>query len=800
MKFGDSDNKKGKKGKGGRSPSFGGGPSLATVLELQAQIAATNQQANSFATQAEVDAAVAAREAAQAAADAAQDSAAQAANAAQDAAAVAEEMNDATEEAATDAEQAAQDSSINDNATDIATLSGNITALGASITAGQAAQDNRLAAIEAQLPDDDSAIMARLDALEALPADDDSDLQAQVDELRALLLGNTWSITPATDGDLTRVFDWNTGTQNDILCNRYKVTIDPDSIDPLTELVIPFGETVTAHIIGVLAMGNGASNNNVGGVKVELTNTDGVLSGVLVEQHFLAGTDWENLSYNQLTGTNANVGALTDGNLAHIFTAIPGLIQDDDSELEARIAAIEAIGAMTYDDTQVQADIDALEAAVAAIPTDDDSANSAAIAALQATVDALPVDDDSVNTQAIADLQGLVGGTELAAAPVGDPVFDISSLTEGDSTILATFRLSPTSGFTRDIAADQFYVAQGTNTTIADAITELTLVDGATDTLFIIGQGDGTVGIVGLQLDVTNTAGVLSHTIEGIRFRNITGSTFDQVGYADLGADNANALKESFELSDYINPRPSASGETVIERLDNIEAQLPDDDSGLLQATADNAAALAVLQASAHDGAAQDARLDALEASDIVTDDEQTVQDDRLAALEAWIAAGLPGQIAQVPDPDADPEWVYPYGFGRVRQVTPFTTTDVDDMDDADALVDSIDTTGFVAGTYLITAVAKANYSQASSDYLFGLYDEAEPDKNAGGGVTNALDFGRFEPKDVGGNQRYPIYLETEVVVPEGGGAVYSYRAIADTAGQDAETHNLQLTILRVGD
>ena len=68
-------------------------------------------------------------------------------------------------------------------------------------------------------------------------------------------------------------------------------------------------------------------------------------------------------------------------------------------------------------------------------------------------------------------------------------------------------------------------------------------------------------------------------------------------------------------------------------------------------------------------------------------------------------------------------EWVYPYGHDRVRQVTPFATTDADDMDDPGALVDSIDTDGFAGGTYLITAVAKANYSQVTSDYLFGLYD-----------------------------------------------------------------------------
>ena len=127
--FGDLEKDKKKKKKFGESESKsvgGGGISQAAFSNLQAQVNGIITS-GTFATQADVTAAVAAHDVAEDARAAAELSAQLAIDAAQNAAAAAEEAADAIEEATTDTEQTAQDSAIAANATNIAALDTGLT-------------------------------------------------------------------------------------------------------------------------------------------------------------------------------------------------------------------------------------------------------------------------------------------------------------------------------------------------------------------------------------------------------------------------------------------------------------------------------------------------------------------------------------------------------------------------------------------------------------------------------------------------------------------------------------------------
>jgi len=408
MKFGDSD-KKGKKGKGGRSPSFGGGPSLAAILEIQAQIAAGQQSTGSFATSADVAAAIAAREAAQAAADQAQDAAAQAANAAQDATAAAEEMNDTAEEATTDAEQATQDSDIADNSADIAALSQSITALSQSITNGQVAQDARLDALEALPADDDTALEARVAAIEAIGAMTYDDTQVQAD---LLAIQTALAAIPTDDdSDLeTRVaaieaigamtYD-DTQVQADIVALQSAIAAIPTDDDTANTAAIAALQAAVAAIP---------------------TDDDSTLVARLdaleaAPDNDTIYDDTQVLADIQALQANSHDGAAQDARLDALEAA-----PDNDT---------------IYDDTQVTNDIATLELSVDGLEVDITDVNDRVVAntADIAAINAQLPDDDSPLAQAIAD------NAAALATEISDTDADVTALTASiaaNATLAAT--------------------------------------------------------------------------------------------------------------------------------------------------------------------------------------------------------------------------------------------------------------------------------------------------------------------------------------------------------------------------
>ena len=153
-----------------------------------------------------------------------------------------------------------------------------------------------------------------------------------------------FDIAAVVPGSNTQIFNWNGQGNNDITLGAFKVTTDPDSTVPLETIEIPDGETVTAQITGTLEAGT-----NTGGMIVEITNTFGALSYNVIDQAFVANTDWQNLSYNQLTQQNQAQGVFGPGPGSLVFSAQPGqgfvdLTHLHDPEPQnARLAALEQV-------------------------------------------------------------------------------------------------------------------------------------------------------------------------------------------------------------------------------------------------------------------------------------------------------------------------------------------------------------------------------------------------------------------------------------------------------------------------
>ena len=138
------------------------------------------------------------------------------------------------------------------------------------------------------------------------------------------LASTCFAITPA-DPSLTspNVFDWNTTAVNDIRATAFYVTEDPSSSDPLTELVLPLGETKTIYIVGPLYSSDTVFGN-IGGVKIEVTNNDGVLGFVRLEQLFTPAVgSWPETTYDELTQSNGNIGEFRQVSADYIFTPVP---------------------------------------------------------------------------------------------------------------------------------------------------------------------------------------------------------------------------------------------------------------------------------------------------------------------------------------------------------------------------------------------------------------------------------------------------------------------------------------------
>ena len=134
----------------------------------------------------------------------------------------------------------------------------------------------------------------------------------------------------------------------------------------------------------------------------------------------------------------------------------------------------------------------------------------------------------------------------------------------------------------------------------------------------------------------------------------------------------------------------------------------------------------------------------------------------------------------------------------------------INDMDSADALVQLVDTTDLVEGLWKIEVESKFGYNTAATDYIAGLYDEAETNKNDGAGYDNSLDYFKKEPKDVAGtdptgvgagtDQFEDMSLSAFVRVVAGENKIYSFRHRPGSAGIQATARNIKVTIHRVRD
>lgn len=186
----------------------------------------------------------------------------------------------------------------------------------------------------------------------ASASSDVTPLISRLDSIERFLSGSdTFAITPGDPSRTTpNVFDWNTSTINDIRATDYKVTTDPDAIEPLTTISFPNGETTTFYIIGPLYI-NDTTFSNIAGAEIEAINQDGIITYSLVRQRFrIAGqADWPNTSFNDLTSQNINVGEFRQASIDYIFTLIPTLtlaqriidLEDLVIDLEARVSELE---------------------------------------------------------------------------------------------------------------------------------------------------------------------------------------------------------------------------------------------------------------------------------------------------------------------------------------------------------------------------------------------------------------------------------------------------------------------------
>jgi len=122
------------------------------------------------------------------------------------------------------------------------------------------------------------------------------------------------------------VFDWNTTAVNDIRAIDFHITTDPSSSIPLTELVVPLGETLAFQLKGPL-FNTPTTFANIAGAVIEATNNNGVLSFNLVEQMFSGSAEslaaWPNITYDALNESNTNVGEFRQASADFLFTDVP---------------------------------------------------------------------------------------------------------------------------------------------------------------------------------------------------------------------------------------------------------------------------------------------------------------------------------------------------------------------------------------------------------------------------------------------------------------------------------------------
>jgi len=769
MKFGQDDKKKGK-GKGGRSPSFGGGPSLATVLELQAQVEALAANAGGaagggFATSTDVAAAIAAREAAQAAADQAQDAAAQAANAAQDAAAAAEEMNDTAQEAATDAEQATQDSDIADNSADIAALSQSITALSQSITNGQVAQDARIDALEALPADDDTALEARVAAIEAIGAMTYDDTQVQAD---LLAIQTALAAIPIDDdSDLeTRVAAIE--AIGAMTYDDTQVQADIDALEAAVAAIPADDDTaLDARVAAIEAIG--AMTYDDTQVRADITALQAAIAAIPTDDD------------------TANTAAI-----AALQAAVAAIPTDDDSTLVARLDALEAApdNDTIYDDTQIQADIAALQ-----VDSHDGAEQDAQISSVLSFAQSISSRVDSNDTD-IGQLQSVLG--------VLDPAIDLTALPDHVLNQLIALQAVSHDGAAQDARLDALEAAPDNDTIYDD-----TQVTNDIATLEL--------SVDGLEVDITDVNDRVVANTADIAAINAQ-LPDDDSPLAQAIADNAAALATEISDTDAdVNALTASIAANATLAATNAAA------------ASTNSADIATLQATSHDGAAQDTRLDALEAINPVLLDTNQVVDgfksftERTTFLDGVsIAEGtsvvrimpnangaiydlvlpenapLPGQIISA-DPTVGPlggqvSWVYPYGFEfqEAPFVDEFIATDSAAPGQVATTVSTVATP--VGGRYEVNITGQWSHDNTGNDAFLTMVSDD-------GTILATI---RAEPKDSQGaggggtDQRQSFVLRRLVDVDPGVQRSYTLNVRPSVNGVLTGVHDVEATIIRV--
>jgi len=176
------------------------------------------------------------------------------------------------------------------------------------------ATDAELATAEAAAA---TARTALISAQAAVDATQDAAQTVQNNRLTALeaLHQDAAAILPATPGDTTQVFNWNTTSPLQIEASDFYVTEDPASTTPLTEIAIDDGETKRLYLVGDLKGGT-----HVAGIEFDLTRTGNAVAGTLIDQVFKSNeTDYTILTYNDLDESNANVGLLSQAMIDYIF-------------------------------------------------------------------------------------------------------------------------------------------------------------------------------------------------------------------------------------------------------------------------------------------------------------------------------------------------------------------------------------------------------------------------------------------------------------------------------------------------
>ena len=130
---------------------------------------------------------------------------------------------------------------------------------------------------------------------------------------------------------------------NDIRATAFYITQDSSSSEPLTELVVPLGETVEFIIVGPLYTSDTVFGN-IGGVRLNATNTDGILSFEHIEQRFTpAVATWPNTTYDDLNQTNATIGEFRQASADFLFNDVPVNLSQVASDVKGLMSSPDAL-------------------------------------------------------------------------------------------------------------------------------------------------------------------------------------------------------------------------------------------------------------------------------------------------------------------------------------------------------------------------------------------------------------------------------------------------------------------------